>query len=182
MYKTLSTITEKELVGLLKNKDKKGFELLYDNYSRVLYGIVLKIVHSESLAEDVLQDAFVKIWKNIDAYDVSKGTLFTWLLNVCRNTAIDRLRSQSYKHTNKIQSLDNHVSMMDGQSQTQSAVDHIGLDKVVDTLKPEQKIIIDYIYFKGFTQAEVAEELNIPLGTVKTRVKSAINHLREFFK
>lgn len=181
MYKTLSPIAEKDLVTLLKSKDKRGFELLYDNYSKVLYGIILKIVHSEPLAEDVLQDAFVKIWKNIDAYDASKGTLFTWILNVSRNTAIDKIRSQSYKSTTKIQSLDNNVSMLDSQSNTHSKVDHIGLDKVVSSLKPEQKIIIEYIYFKGFTQAEVAEELNIPLGTVKTRVKSAINHLREFF-
>jgi RNA polymerase sigma-70 factor (ECF subfamily) len=168
-------------VALLKSKDKRGFELLYDNYSTVLFGIVRKIVHSEELAEDVLQDAFVKIWKNIDAYDASKGTLFTWLLNVARNTAIDKIRSQNYKNTTSIQPLDNHVSMLDVQSNTQTQVEHIGLDKVVNTLKPEQKIIIDYIYFKGFTQAEVAEALNIPLGTVKTRVKSAINHLRAFF-
>jgi RNA polymerase sigma-70 factor (ECF subfamily) len=117
----------------------------------------------------------------VAAYDPSKGTLFTWILNVARNTAIDKIRSQKHKNTSQIQSLDNHVSMLDSQSNMETQVEHIGLDKVVDSLKPEQKIIIDYIYFQGFTQAEVAETLNIPLGTVKTRVKSAINHLREFF-
>jgi RNA polymerase sigma-70 factor (ECF subfamily) len=181
LQKTRSTIVEKDLVALLKSKDKRGFELLYDNYSKVLYGIILKIVHSEELAEDILQDAFIKIWKNVAAYDPSKGTLFTWILNVARNTAIDKIRSQKHKNTSQIQSLDNHVSMLDSQSNMETQVEHIGLDKVVDSLKPEQKIIIDYIYFQGFTQAEVAETLNIPLGTVKTRVKSAINHLREFF-
>jgi RNA polymerase sigma-70 factor (ECF subfamily) len=181
LYKPRSTIAENDLVALLKSKDNKGFEFLYENYSKVLYGIVRKIVHSEELAEDVLQDAFVKIWKNIDAYDASKGTLFTWVLNVARNTAIDKIRSQNYKNTTSIQPLDNNVSMLEGHSNTQTQVEHIGLDKVVNTLKPELKIIIDYIYFKGFTQAEVAEALNIPLGTVKTRVKSAINHLRAFF-
>jgi RNA polymerase sigma-70 factor (ECF subfamily) len=181
LQKTRSTIVEKDLVALLKSKDKRGFELLYDNYSKVLYGIILKIVHSEELAEDILQDAFVKIWKNIAAYDPSKGTLFTWILNVARNTAIDKIRSQKHKNMSQIQSLGNHVSMLDSQSNMQTQIEHIGLDKVVDSLKPEQKILIDYIYFKGFTQAEVAETLNIPLGTVKTRVKSAINHLREFF-
>ena len=181
MYKTRSLIAEKELVDLLKSKNKRGFDLLYDNYSKVLYGIILKIVHSEELAEDVLQDAFVKIWKNVASYDSSKGTLFTWILNVARNTAIDRIRSQEYKHSSKIQPIDNNVHM-DGQSTTQTQVEHIGLEKVVADLKPEQRIVIDYIYFKGFTQAEAAEALNIPLGTVKTRVKSAINRLRELFK
>ncbi len=123
MYKTLSPIAEKDLVSLLKSKDKRGFELLYDNYSKVLYGIILKIVHSEPLAEDVLQDAFVKIWKNIDAYDASKGTLFTWILNVSRNTAIDKIRSQSYKSTTKIQSLDNNVRMLDSQRFVQNLLE-----------------------------------------------------------
>jgi RNA polymerase sigma-70 factor (ECF subfamily) len=138
-------------------------------------------VKSEELAEDVLQDAFIKIWKNITAYDSSKGTLFTWILNVARNTAIDKIRSQEYKNLSKIQPIDNHVGLVDHQSNTQTQIDHIGLDKVVDKLKPEHQTIIDYIYFKGFTQVEVSEALNIPLGTVKTRVKSAINHLRELF-
>lgn len=182
MYKTRSLIAEKELVDLLKSKDKRGFDLLYDNYSKVLYGIILKIVHSEELAEDVLQDSFVKIWRNAASYDSSKGTLFTWILNVARNTAIDRIRSQEYKHSSKIQPIDNNVHIVSGESTTQTQVEHIGLEKVVADLKPEQRIIIDYIYFKGFTQAEVAETLNIPLGTVKTRVKSAINRLRELFK
>jgi RNA polymerase sigma-70 factor (ECF subfamily) len=182
LYRTRSTIAEKDLVALLKSKDKRGFDLLYENYSKVLYGIVLKIVHSEDLAEDVLQDAFVKIWNKIDAYEASKGTLFTWILNVARNTAIDKIRSQNYKNSAKVQPLDNHVSMLDSQSYAQTQIEHIGQDTLVSNLKPEQRILIDYIYFRGYTQAEVAEALNIPLGTVKTRVKSAINHLREFFK
>lgn len=180
MYKTKPLVSETELITLLKSRDKRGFDLLYDNYSKALYGIVLKIVKTEEVAEDVLQDAFVKIWKNVSSYDSSKGTLFTWILNVARNTAIDRIRSQEYKNTSKIQPIDNNVGMVNGQS-TEIQVEHIGLEKVVSRLKPEHQIIIDYIYFKGFTQTEVAETLNIPLGTVKTRVKSAINHLRELF-
>jgi RNA polymerase sigma-70 factor, ECF subfamily len=181
LYKTKPIVSETELITLLKSRDKRGFDLLYDNYSKALYGIVLKIVKSEEVAEDVLQDAFVKIWKNVSSYDSSKGTLFTWILNVARNTAIDRIRSQEYKNTAKIQPIDNNVGMVDEQSATEIQIEHIGLEKVVARLKPEHQTIIDYIYFKGFTQTEVAEALNIPLGTVKTRVKSAINHLRELF-
>jgi RNA polymerase sigma-70 factor (ECF subfamily) len=181
LYKTKPLIAENELVSLLKSRDKRGFEMLYTNYSSALYGIVLKIVRTEEIAEDVLQDAFVKIWKNVISYDSSKGTLFTWMLNVARNTAIDRIRSQEYKNTAKIQSIDNNVGITAGQPTTHIPVEHIGLDGIVAKLKPEHQVIIEYLYFKGFTQAEVAEELDIPLGTVKTRVKSAINHLRELF-
>ena len=77
---------ETELVMLLKQKSKVAFNYLYDNYSRALYGIILKIVETEEVAEDILQDVFVKIWNRIDSYDASKGKLFTWLLNVARNT------------------------------------------------------------------------------------------------
>src|SRR3712207_4079549 len=89
--RTLQGMTEKELVRLLRQREKRGFTLLYDHYSSALYGIIRKIVRSEELAQDVLQDAFVKIWRGIDSYDASKGTLFTWILNVARNTAIDRV-------------------------------------------------------------------------------------------
>ncbi len=174
-----TAIAEDELISLLKQRDKKGFTLLYDNYSAALYGIVLKIVRSEEVAEDVLQDAFVKIWKNIDAYSSTKGTLFTWILNVARNTAIDRIRSQEFKNSAQIRTIEDNVGMVDRQNNEYIPIDHIGLEKVVEKLRPEHQIIIEYIYFKGYTQTEVSEALQLPLGTVKTRVKMAINHLRE---
>lgn len=166
-------------MSLLQRKEKRGFDLLYDSYSPALYGVILKIVRSEELSEDVMQDAFVKIWRNVSAYDKSKGSLFTWILNVARNTAIDKIRSQEFKKTASSQPIDGNLSAVDRQSSTQMSVEHIGLAQVVNQLKPEHQIIIDFIYFKGFTQVEVAETLNIPLGTVKTRVKAAMNHLRE---
>ncbi len=174
-----TTIAENELVVLLQQHDRKGFEYLYERYSAALYGVVLRIVRSEESAEDVIQEAFVKVWKNISSYEKSKGTLFTWLLNVARNTAIDKIRSQEFKQQSKIQDVEQSVGMVEKQANTQMEVDHIGLEKYVNQLKPEHHIIIEYLYFKGYTQSEVADELNIPLGTVKTRVKMAINHLRE---
>ncbi len=180
--RTLQVINEKELVLLLRQRDKRGFSALYDNYSPALYGIIRKIVRSEELAQDVMQDAFVKIWKNIDGYDASKGTLFTWILNIARNTAIDRVRSQSFKQTQSAQSLNGNSPLPEVASATHQAVDHIGLDKVLPLLRPEHQEIIEYVYFKGYTQTEVAESLNMPLGTVKTRVRMAIDHLRKILK
>ncbi len=177
-----SFLTEEELITLLRQREKRGFSLLYDNYSSALFGVVRKIVRSEEVAQDVLQDAFVKIWKNIDSYDRSKGTLFTWILNIARNTAIDRIRSQSFKQTATAQNIDSQSLPVDRDTTSETAVDHIGLDKVLPQLRPEHQEMIDYVYFKGYTQTEVAEALGMPLGTVKTRVRMAIDHLRKLLK
>jgi RNA polymerase sigma-70 factor, ECF subfamily len=181
MSKRKTIIDEGDLVLMLQSKDERGFSILYDNYSSALYGVILKIVRTEEIAADVLQDAFVKIWKNIEGYNRTKGTLFTWMLNVARNTAIDKIRSQDFQNSQRNQDLDSTVELIDSQANSQFDVDAIGLKKVVENLRPEHRQMIDLLYFQGYTQAEVAEEFNIPLGTVKTRVKAAIVQLRQYF-
>ena len=146
-----------------------------------MYGVILKIVRSEDIAADVMQDSFVKIWKNIEGYSRSKGTLFTWILNVARNTAIDRIRSQEFQNSQRNQDIDSSINFIDNQESSQFDVDAIGLKKVVEHLRPEHQQMIELLYFKGYTQAEVADEFGIPLGTVKTRVKAAIVQLRQYF-
>ncbi|HEY0031415.1 MAG TPA: sigma-70 family RNA polymerase sigma factor, partial [Bacteroidia bacterium] len=89
--------TEDELIALLKNKDLVAYNALYDNYSAALYGIITRIVPAEEIAEDLLQEVFIKIWKSIDSYDPKKGRLFTWMLNISRNASIDYARSKQSK-------------------------------------------------------------------------------------
>lgn len=177
LKKSEFSVNEKELVASLKNREKRGFAKLYDSYSAALYGVILKIVRSEEIAQDVLQDSFVKIWKNIDGYDSSKGTLFTWILNIARNTAIDKTRSQVFKKNAKTDSID--INTSDVRVSTQIPIEHIGLEKMLTQLKPELQEIIDIVYFQGYTHSEAAKELNLPLGTVKTRVKIAVRELRK---
>ncbi len=181
MSKRKTIIDEGDLVLMLQSKDERGFSILYDNYSSALYGVILKIVRTEEIAADVMQDSFVKIWKNIEGYNRTKGTLFTWMLNVARNTAIDKIRSQDFQNSQRNQDLDSTVEIIDNQASSQFDIDAIGLKKVVENLRPEHRQMIDLLYFQGYTQAEVAEEFGIPLGTVKTRVKAAIVHLRQYF-
>ena len=181
MSKRKTIIDEGDLVLLLQSKDERGFSILYDNYSSALYGVILKIVRTEEIAADVMQDSFVKIWKNIEGYNRTKGTLFTWMLNVARNTAIDKIRSQDFQNSQRNQDLDSTVEVIDNQASSQFDVDAIGLKKVVENLRPEHRQMIDLLYFQGYTQAEVADEFGIPLGTVKTRVKAAIVQLRQYF-
>ena len=167
---------------LLQNKDVQAFAYLYDNYSPALYGIIYKMVEDKELAEDVLQEAFLKIWNNFAAYDRVKGRLFTWMLNITRNLTIDTLRSKEYKKQAKIYSNQINVdNVVDNPGSTEK-FDSLGLRKYLTHLKNDQKQIIDLAYFSGFTHEEIAKELSIPLGTVKTRMRAAIFELRKLLK
>lgn len=173
------SIAEEELVSLLKNKDQKGFNILYNNYSGALFGVINKIIQSDDDANDLLQDTFLKIWRNIDNYDPSKGSIFTWMMNIARNLSIDRVRSADFRDSSQNISMEqNIIYQVDSEHQTVMDVDSIGLRKVVDNLKPEYRQLIELVYYKGYTQAEVSEEYGIPLGTVKTRIKAAVGSLR----
>ncbi len=171
--------SEKELVGLVLSGNREAFNVLYDNYSPALFGIISRIVNSEETAQDVLQDTFVKIWKNLEKYDNSKGTIFTWMLNIARNGAIDSTRSKHER--NKIQNPELFVSIPE-EPGSEMHIDHMGIREVLVTLKPEHQLIINYLYIQGYTQEETAGALNIPLGTVKTRARMAILRLRELLK
>ncbi|CAH0997314.1 ECF RNA polymerase sigma factor SigK [Emticicia aquatica] len=173
------SIAEEDLVSLLKGKDQKGFNILYNNYSGALFGVINKIVQSNDDANDLLQDTFLKIWRNIDNYDPSKGSIFTWMMNISRNLAIDKVRSADFRDSSQNISMEeNVVYQVDNEYQIVQDIDSIGLKKVVDNLKPEYKQLIELVYYKGYTQAEVSEEFGIPLGTVKTRIKAAVGSLR----
>jgi RNA polymerase sigma factor (sigma-70 family) len=174
----MTQASQAEMISLLLQRDRKAFERLYDDYSAAIYGLVLKILRDEALAEDALQDAFVRIWQKIHTYDASKGRLFTWMLNLARNIAIDKLRANTSRKAEMTSSLQGQGLEAKGPS-TILQIDHIGLRELVDALPAEQQFVIDFIYFKGYTQAEVSEEFGIPLGTVKSRVRLAMNHLRD---
>ncbi len=172
--------SEPELVELLRQRSQSAFGYLYDNYSGALLSIILNIVNEEELANDVLQEVFVKIWKQIESYDSSKGRLFTWMLNIARNASIDTVRSKSFQNSRQNRELTEDVYTAGGTSETRT--DQIGLRKMVHSLKEEYRVLVELSYFQGFTQDEIAKMLNIPLGTVKTRLRAALTQLREIIK
>jgi RNA polymerase sigma-70 factor (ECF subfamily) len=174
--------TEEELVDLLKDKDQSAFSYLYDNYSGALYGVIYKMVEDRELAEDILQEAFLKIWKNFFNYDNLKGRLFTWMLNITRNLTIDTIRSKGYRKQGKIQNTDNAVDNITSNANANETFDALGIRNHLTLLKDNQKQIIDLAYFEGFTQDEISKQLGIPLGTVKTRMRAAIMELRKILQ
>ena len=176
-----TNISEDELIQRLKQQDESAMTILYDNYSAAIYGMIMRIVKSEAVAEDVMQESFVKIWTSFEQYNVEKGRLFTWIINIAKNTAIDKIRSKQYRVGSRTKAIeDSGVSNM--ESSYDIKPEQLGLKEVVAQLNPDQKQIIDMMYFDGYTQSEVAEELAIPLGTVKTRCRAAIKMLIKLFR
>lgn len=171
-------ITESELVAKLKAKEKSSLGYLYDNYGAALYGVISRIIRNEAIAEEVLQDVFLKIWDRISFYDPSKGRLFTWMVNVARNQAIDRTRSREISNERKTTELESIVSIAEQRGGIESDTDTIGLVEILNKLPEEQRFVISQLYLKGYTHRELSDEFDIPLGTVKTRLRLAMKELR----
>ena len=180
LLEVVKKYSEPELVQLLQQRSRHVFSYLYDNYSGALLSVIQNIVSEEELANDVLQEVFVKIWKQIESYDSSKGRLFTWMLNIARNASIDMVRSKGFQNSRQNRELTEDVYSAGGTSETKT--DQIGLRKVVYSLKEEYRVLVELSYFQGYTQDEIAKMLNIPLGTVKTRLRTALIQLREIIK
>jgi RNA polymerase sigma factor (sigma-70 family) len=172
--------SEQELIALLQQRQESSFGYLYDNYSGALLGVVGGIIADQETARDVLQEVFVNIWKKIELYDPAKGRLFTWMMNIARNAAIDKIRSKSYQDSLKNHSIPENADA--NFPATGPQVDDVGLRKVLNKLKDEHRVLVDLSYFQGYTHEEISKALNIPLGTVKTRIRSALIHLRTMIK
>lgn len=170
--------TEKEIVALLEKSDKKAISLLYDYYSDALYGVILKIITDEDIAQDVLQESFVKIWRNSKKYDSSKARLFTWLYRIAYNTAIDKVRSLKNKSGKEVQIETSSVYKITSNELNQDVLD---IKKHLNNLEEKYQIVINALFFEGMTQQEASEELNIPLGTIKSRLKIGLRELKKIY-
>tara|TARA_R110000796_G_scaffold47977_5_gene115134 strand:+ start:96514 stop:97047 length:534 start_codon:yes stop_codon:yes gene_type:complete len=167
------------IVEQFQKKDADAFQKLYNMYSENICGVINTIVKNNSVAEEICQDVFMKAWKNAESYNASKGRFFTWILNIARNAAIDEIRSKSHKNSKKNLSADYFVGILESMTDSEEGKeDIIGIKKLLVNLKDKCIEIIELLYFKGLTQKEVSKELDIPLGTVKTRNRSCISQIR----
>ncbi|WP_240743304.1 RNA polymerase sigma factor [Ilyomonas limi] len=171
---------EDELLRRLKLYEEQAYRFLYDHYSKALFIVIKQIIPQQEIAEDILQETFVKVWQNIHTYDGSRGRLYTWMLSIARNLSIDRTRSKEFNKQSKTGALQENVYT--SAPTEESRVTDVGLKKVLNSIPEENARLIDLAYFKGYTQEEIAKILVIPVGTVKTRMRSAIASLRKLIK
>lgn len=174
----MSTLLEKHIVELLQERNEKAISLLYDNYADTLYGVAYKVVKDEDLAQDIVQESFVKIWKKSDSYDPTKAKLFTWLFRITRNTAIDKLRSISTKSDKEIQIDVSDVYNLGEQSIRPEFID---VKENLDKIESKYRIVLEALFFEGMTQQEASDELDIPLGTIKSRLKIGLREMRKIY-
>jgi RNA polymerase sigma factor (sigma-70 family) len=174
-------IAEEDLIKGVRGRCGHKFKVLYKMYAPALMGIISRIVKSDVVAEDVMQETFVKIWNSIDGYEPSRGRLFTWLAATARHTAIDQLRSRAQLNSDKNSDIEDFSLEVEGKYQEFFNPDTIGIRQLTINLPASEKEILDLIYFQGYTHSETAEKLDIPLGTVKTKLRRAIGSLRGYF-
>ena len=172
--------SEQELVTLLKDQQGEAFSYLYDHYSGALYAAIFAIVNDQQLASDVLQETFINIFRRIDSYDDKRSRLYTWMLNIARNAAIDLVRSKGFRQMKQNQHADGIVYA--SNTNHTPNIDHIGLRKTLLQLNENHRQVLDLAYFGGFTQEEIGEMLKMPTGTVKTRVRAALKKLRQLMQ
>ncbi|GAB3296008.1 RNA polymerase sigma factor [Hymenobacter humi] len=172
----LTTEEELALVERMLARDERALCLLQERYARHLQQAIVRLVRDEVLAQDLLQEGLLKIWLSIDRYDPARGRLSTWMMRVCCNHAIDALRSPAFRFYNANKSLDGS-SAQRAQAPATFNPDHIGLRELTSELKPRLREVIELLYFGGCTQVEAAEQLGIPLATVKTRARTALGVL-----
>ena len=170
------------LVSKFQDKDEKAFEKLYHMYSESMHGVIYNIVRDHDIAEEVMQDVFIKAWHKADTYSAKKGRFFTWILNIARNAAIDKTRSKNFKKAKQNLNSDFFVDIIESHDSLDNQTDAIGIKGFVSKLAEKCKEVIELLYFKGYTQKEASETLEMPIGTIKTRNRNCINELRNMLE
>jgi len=162
------------------NGDQAALAELYDLYADLVYGMALRVLNNQALAEEATQDTFLKLWHQASRWDAERGKLSNWILSIARYTAIDRLRKEKRQDpldTVEITDLLERVgrpASFGGRRWTDKQL----LSELIQQLTPEQIEVLNLAYFGGLSQTEMAEKLDKPLGTVKSRVRSALQKLR----
>lgn len=170
-----NSFKDHEAIARLMTGDDKALYQLYDKYSGALYGVILRMCRDQTKAEDLLQETFVKIWKNIEAYDASKGRFYTWAYRIARNTTLNSLRSKD----RLIQTDD--LGVYDMEEVNEETPDYAELKGSIKTLKPHHQKAITLVYYRGFTHEQAHKVMGVPLGTFKSYVRQALKQLRETY-
>lgn len=179
------TPDDQTLIAQIADGNSQAMSMLYDRYSRIVYGLALRMLGNAELAEDVVQETFWRVWRRSATFQVARGQVSSWVFGIAHNLAVDELRRQRVRPT-PIYDTEDHPVLRDLED---TGVDALGsaIDKerrqlvatALQSLPPEQREVLELAYFGGFSQSEIAEKLKSPIGTVKTRVRLALTKLRE---
>lgn len=165
---------DKEIINRVRLRDKQAFSQVYDRYAPALYGVIKRMITDDHQAQDVLQEVFVKVWRNIDKWDPKRAKLFTWMYAIARNTSLDRLRKTATHSQHQL----HEAYHLSGDIDTSSYAEHREVCSILSELAPKYRQVVQCLFIQGMTQREMAKETGIPLGTIKSRLSKALQMLK----
>lgn len=171
---------EDGLINRIKSRDQSALSELYQRFGGLVYGLAMRVLQNTGFAEEVTQDIFLKIWDQPDSWDSTRGKLLNWLMTVTRYTAIDRLRKEQRRPSWSAVDIED-VLNMSGKNGLLDEQDAMLLRTLIQQLPSAQTEAIELAFFGGMSHSEIAEQLGLPLGTVKTRLRLGLEKLREMW-
>jgi RNA polymerase sigma-70 factor, ECF subfamily len=170
-----------DLVRRLQRRDPRAMADVYDRYGKLVYAVILRVVRDSGIAEDLVQETFLRVWNRVQGFDADRGGLGSWLLAVARNRAIDYLRSAAGRmhHAMELGDTEHPALFADMEKELLNSDRVRRVRAALEKLSANQRTVIELAYFEGLSQAEMAERMGQPLGTVKTWVRTALKSLRD---
>lgn len=177
------TLADEDLIALAEGGDAEAFAALYDRHSRAAYSLAYRMMGEKQAAEDLVQDVFLKVWRSTGSYRVERGSVRTWILSVLHNRGIDQIRSSASrrKTQDKIEASAPKSQPSEAFAETWRNTQRDQVRDALTSLPPEQLKILELAYFSGYTHVEIAEILDLPLGTVKGRMRLGLKKIKEYF-
>jgi RNA polymerase sigma-70 factor (ECF subfamily) len=178
---TIVTLPDDRVVELIAGAAPEGMELLYDRYGRLAYSLAYRVLGDAGAAEDVVQEAFLSMWRRVSSFDPARGTLRTWVCAIVHNRALDRLRGRSGRARQDlpIEAAPPRSGVGDTWAVVAAELERDDIRRALDGLPSEQRKTIELAYFGGYTQSEISGLMEVPLGTVKGRTRMALRKLRD---
>jgi RNA polymerase sigma-70 factor (ECF subfamily) len=175
---------DEDLMPLVKERDAEAFAALYDRHGRAAYSLAYRMMGEKQEAEDVVQEAFIKVWRSAGGYRVGRGSVRTWILSIVHNRGIDQIRSRTHlrRKQDKIEASAPTSEPSEAFAETWRNTQQEQVREALNTLPQEQLQILELAYFSGYTHVEIAERLDLPLGTVKGRMRLGLQKIRGFFQ
>ncbi|WP_420386989.1 RNA polymerase sigma factor [Roseivirga sp.] len=170
---------EEQIVALLSRQDKQAVRLIFDYYGSALMNIISRVIQDKAMAEEVLQQVLIKVWRNAGAYNAQKAGLYSWLVAISRNAALDKRKTRDFKEGQTAKSAV-QIFALDNEPNGENSLEKLMARQLLEQLPDKYRLLINMSFFEGYSHQEIADQLEVPLGTVKTRIRSALKHLRSF--
>lgn len=181
--KTYLLLADEDIIALVEAGDAEAFAGLYERHSRAAYSLAYRMMGERQAAEDLVQDGFIKVWRSARSYRAERGSVRTWILSIVHNRGIDHLRSSASRRRtqDKVELTAETTQQSEAFTETWRNSQRGQVQEALKTLPPEQLKILELAYFSGYTHAEIAQMLSLPLGTVKGRMRLGMKKIKDFF-